>query len=304
MDVQLRSDALDRNAVIGSIQAVEMADGFALIRRWQDFLDVAGRANASTRRQYRRALVAFLADLCKDPRTVTEDDVISWLVEHDPKGGARKATIRAGRSFYQWALEREHVAANPFRAIPVPRPKYGRARYLDPADLARIFAAARSHRDPRVGPTLELMYHTGARVGSVVGIESGDIDLERGWIDFRIAKNADPYGVPLSDAALRACQELLALADYKPATAPHRRTTLVGVGRSRVMQWVQEVEAASGVECWSHLLRHTMATRLMNDPSVPPLIVAELLNHKSLDIVMKHYASGDEEMKRAAVAAL
>ena len=113
-------------------------DTFSLIRRWQDYLKVSGRANENTRRQYRRCIVAFLADVVGDPanehlrgiRDVTEDDVIAFLAAQDPRGGMRRQSLKALRSFYAWAERRRLLEDNPVRALPLPREKYGKAPTL------------------------------------------------------------------------------------------------------------------------------------------------------------------------------
>jgi len=277
---------------------MSFADGFMLIRRWQAFLEVSGRTNASTRQQYRRALVALIADLCKDPRDITEDDVVAWMVDRDPRGGSVAMTMRACHSFYTWALARDEIVPSPVRALVIPKRKYGRPPALSEQDLAFVLGVARVYRDPRLAPTLELMYATGARVGSIVGLSATDLDFERAWISFRVAKNDDSYAVPMNERARVACRELLGLADYHPATGK-RRATLVGVGRSRVLQWIQDIEDSSGIPVWSHLFRHTLLTELARDPSVPLVVAARIANHRDPKTTMRYVADREGAMAAA-----
>lgn len=308
MDVGTRTDALAHNSHVSSPgQPMPLADGFELIRRWYAFLTVSGRVNASTRKQYRRALIAMLADLCLDPRDVTEDDIVAWIVAPDeetgeprnPKGGAIAQTLKACHSFYGWALIREEIQPNPVRAIDVPRRKYGRPPALADDDLARVLSAARTYRDPRLAPTLELMYATAGRIGSICALTAADLDFQREWISFRVAKNDDPYGVPMNERARVACEELLSLADYAPATTRHRRPTLIGVGRSRVMQWIQDIEDSTGIPVWSHLFRHTILTELAHDPSVPMPVVSKMGNHKDTATTMRYVADREGALRDA-----
>jgi integrase len=279
-----------------------MDDPFALIRRWQAFLEVSGRANAETRRQYRRAFVAFLADLCIDPREVTEDDAVRWLAERSRlQGSLRPDTIRAARSFYHWAQARGEVHRDPFAALPVPRHKYGRAPYLKPAELEHVLRIARHHRDPRVAPTMELLYATGARVGTACALVADDVDLDAGWIRFRVMKGGSQHGVPLNERGRIAVLELLGLADYTPIRG-RRRPTLIGVGRSRVEQWIAEVQAEAGVRVWPHLLRHTILTELAHDPAVPFIVTSRIAGHRDPRITAEAYVGDDESAMRAALA--
>lgn len=276
----------------------DMSDGWALIRRWDQFLTVSGTVNDNTRRQYRRALVGFLADVCLDPRQVTEDVVVEWLAVQAVQSAG--SYLRALHSFYGWATAREVVTTSPVRAIKVPRRKYQRQPALTKDQLATIIQEARRHRDPRVAPTLELLLATGARVGSVCALTSDDVDLERGWVTFRVAKNDDPYGIPLSDRALAAVKELLSLADYTPQRGK-RRDTLVGVGRTRVEQWVQDVEDAAGIPVWPHKLRHAFITDLAHDASVPLAVASRLANHKDPRVTLSYMDQDDDQLRMALV---
>lgn len=283
-------------------EPMRLEDGFLLIRRWQSWLEASGRANENTRRQYRRAFVAFLADVCKDPRAITEDDVVDWLAPRArTKGSLRPDVIRAGRSFYLWALARDEVETNPFAAIPVPRRKYGRRPYLKPDELRRVLEAARRHRDPRVAPTLELLYATAARVGTACAIRAEDVDFDRGWVTFRVMKGDKPHGVPLNERAAAAVRELISLAGYTPPTGV-RRDTLIGVGRSRVEQWAQDVERASGVPVWPHLMRHSILTELAHDPDVPFIATSRIAGHEDPRVTAEFYVGDDETVLRSALA--
>jgi integrase len=208
-------------------------------------------------------------------------------------------TLRAAHSFYSWALAREEICPNPVRALLVPRRKYGRPPALTAADLQTVLGAARTYRDPRLAPTLELMYATGARIGSIVALTAADLDFERAWIEFRVAKNDDPYGVPMNERAKAACIELLSLADYHPRNSRTRRPTLVGVGRSRVMQWIQDIEDSTAIPVWSHLFRHTLLTELAHDPTVPIAVVSRLANHSDPRTTMRYVADREGALASA-----
>jgi integrase len=274
--------------------------GFALIRRWQAYLEASSRVSASTRQQYRRALIVLVADLCIDVTLITEDDVVGWITSHDARGGAVALTLKACHSFYGWAFAREVIVPNPVRALVVPRRKYGRPPALTDHDLVTVLGAARLYRDPRLAPTLELMYATGARIGSIVALTASDVDFERAWVEFRVAKNDDPYGVPMNERAKVALRELLSLSEYRPRhSCTPRRPTLIGVGRSRVMQWIQDIEDVTGIEVHSHLFRHTLLTELAHDPTVPIAVTARLANHKDPRTTMRYVADRESAMARA-----
>ncbi len=293
------------DASVGTLLALAPADPtadddgpFGLIRRWQQFLEVSGRAGENTRRQYRRYLLSFLADVLKDPREVTEDDVVSYLAGLDGRGHMRGMTIRALRSFYAWAEDRG-LCQSPVRRLRVPPRKYGPAPALSPSELERVLAAAGQLPDPRARPALELMYATGARISSLCAVMPEDVDLDRRRIVFRVAKGGQPYAVPLGPRGLRAAHELLELRDWKPRNVRARRPTLLGVGPFVVWRWCKAAGERTGLRVHPHLLRHTFATRLAEDPRVDVRTWVELMNHRDASLLRRYAAASEERMRRA-----
>jgi site-specific recombinase XerD len=199
---------------------------FGLIRRWQTFLEVEGRTNASTRRQYRGRILQFIADTLIELSDVTEDDVVDYLASLPSQGLSRGMVLRALKSFYRWAADHEIVDRNPVAKLRIKRGKLGPAPSLSTEDLEAMLVAAEGI-DPRARPTLELMYATGARIGSLVAVMPSDVKDNR--IFFRVAKNDNPYEVPLGTRGRKAADALLALGDLTPKMAGGRRKpTLVG----------------------------------------------------------------------------
>jgi integrase len=273
---------------------------FQLLRRWVDWMEVSGRHAETTRRQYRRYAVAFIADVLIPLDELTEDDIVAHLATLPANGGMRGQTIRALSSLCHFAHRHGAIANDPTTWLAVPRRRYGEAAYLEPDDLARVFAAA-ERLDPRARPTLELMYSTGARVGSICAVVSADVDLRKRQIDFRITKGDRPYTNPLNELALSAVERLLELADYQAPHAQSRRPTLVGVAPAVVQKWAKLAGEMVGLKVWTHLLRHTFCERIANDPEIPEIAVIELMNWADGSQI-RRYAQARGELKAKAAA--
>jgi site-specific recombinase XerD len=280
-------------------QTVPSAHPFAIIRDWQAWLEVSGRANAETRRQYKRYLLGFLADVTIDPLDVTKRDIWAWAQQASRQGATYGQTVRALKSFYRFAKREHLVKKNPAKAVEIPRSECLPPPMTSDEDLERFFAAA-ERVDPRARPTLELMFATGARIGSVAAAESKDVDLVRNVIHWRVAKNDDPYKSYLGKRGRRAAARLLELGDYMPPKVARRRATLVGVGAGRLWQWVDEASRSSGVDVWPHRLRHEFCHRVANDPAIPDFVASSLMNHKD-PRQLKVYALPFEELGRQGV---
>jgi integrase/recombinase XerD len=278
-----------------------METTFELLRGWQRYLEVAGRVSPNTARQYRRQVIAFLADVMVPLEQVTEDDVVGRLAEISPHGEARGALLRALKSFYGWAVSHGRLPTDPTRALRIPKRRYGRAPSLTEEELEAVLRAA-EQIDPRARPTIELMYATGARLGSIAAVMPEDVDLAGAWIDFREAKGDQPYGVPLGPRGLGAARRLLELRGYRPRTAASRRPTLVGVGPARIRQWVEEAGRRAGVRVWPHLLRHCTITRLAA-AGVDVRTIVEIANWRDPSQLRRYAAPVDANL-RAAVEVL
>lgn len=279
-------------------------DTFSLLRRWQDYLAVSGRCNATTRRQYRRYVFAFLADTLADPanlhlggiRDITEDDVIAYVAAQDARGGMRRQTLKGLHSFYAWAERRREITDNPVSALPLPREKYTKAPTLEADERELLFAAAEAI-DPRAQATMELMYATGARIGSLCGVMPQDIYTAksgRRWIHFAVAKGDRPYDVPLNVLGVTAVDRLLELLAFYPAHAPGRAPTLVGVGPETVWEWVHRAAEASEIQAWPHLFRHSFAADLED---VDDRTWAALMNHRDASLRRRYAAPKNDRME-------
>lgn len=280
--------------------SVPPQDVWAILSAWQTYLEVAGVCNENTRRQYRRAALAVMADTFRDLRGFTEDDVVTYLATLPAQGQMRGMVLRALKSFYDWAAARG-LCENPTTRLRVKKPKLGPAPTLTPEELERLFTAAEDV-DPRARAAMELMYSTGARISSLIAVEFDDVTLgPNPFITFRTAKGDRPYGVPLGHRGEKAARELLRLRDYVPRRGK-RSPTLVGVGAERFRQWCSAAGAASGIKINPHLLRHVFVSRLA-EANVDVRTVMELANWADPSQFRRYAAPSDLNLK-SAVAVL
>jgi integrase/recombinase XerD len=280
---------------------------FALVNEWAEWLGARGLSER-TIDSYWRYLLAAGRLAGKDPREFSERDVVEVMSAYPAKGGGRAMAIRAMRSFFAWAVDVEvaEMLLNPARRITVPRSKLPPAPRLSRDELGAVWTAA-EQIDPRARPTLVLLYFTGARVGSIVGVEPEHIRTDRlGGLSiyFAVAKGDFPYELPLeAPEAIEAVEELRGLLDWKPKMAVARRRTLVGVGEGTVWKWVSKAGALAGVRAYPHLVRHTMLSDLAQDPEVDVRTWVQVSNHRD-GSQLRRYAAASEPRIRGALARL
>lgn len=262
-----------------------------VLRKWDAYMKVTDMSE-STRRQYRRRVLNFAADMMLDPLTATEDDVVEYLAALSAKGPSKQNALRALRAFYRWASGKQ-ITENVTERLKSRKPKVGPAPFNTPEEIYRLFAAAVEHRpyDPRRQWTILLAFTTGARLGSLAAVMPEDVRGNQ--IYFRTAKGDRPYSQLLGPAGHTAAMELLKLKDWKPRLAERRLPTLIGVGPGRIWQWVNDAARESGVKSWPHLLRHSGATRLY-EHTKDPIRVAKWLNHADLSQIHRYVAVEDD----------
>jgi integrase/recombinase XerC len=162
-------------------------------------------------------------------------------------------------------------------------------RSLTPDEVARVLVACATGRGSpkRSVAVVRLALDLGLRIGEIAGLQLDDIDWERSTITLRGTKSRRQDVLPLQQAAGQA------LADYirheRPSSS-HRAvfvTHLAPRGRpigplalsALVKRAFRRVGITSGR---AHMLRHTLACRLVNGGS-PIKEVADILRHRSLD---------------------
>ena len=152
-----------------------------------------------------------------------------------------------------------------------------------------------------------LLYFTGARIGSICGVTPEHIRRDRQGnlsIYFAVAKGDSPYELPLAaPEAAQAVDDLLGLMEFKPKMAVARRPTLVGVGEGTVWKWVSQAGKRAGVHAYPHLVRHTFASDLAQDPDVDLRTWVEAMNHRD-GSQLRRYAAASEPRVRTALGRL
>lgn len=182
------------------------------------------------------------------------------------------------------------------------RPKYerpklpaGRVRWLTHAEAERLTSGAAMH----LQPLLTFLLNTGARIGEAMALSWREVDLKARRIVFLDTKNGTNRGVPLNDAAWLALANLQGREGAvfrRPDGLPYEIT-----------EWRSgNIERAFGTACKRagindfrpHDCRHTFASWCVM-AGVPLRTVAELLGHKTLNMVLRYSHLSTEHLQEA-----
>jgi len=301
-----------------------------LIHRYLEHLEGNRNLSPHTVRAYEGDLLRFLDFLASDflarpagevqPAEVDGLAVRSFLAALHTRGLGRRSQARAlaaVRGLLRFACREGILAANPAQGVPAPKLPTTLPRHLRPGEVEALLeapaaadpspgsepapggalAAALARRDRAV---LELLYAAGLRVGELVGLDWGSIDLSARMVRV-LGKGGKermvPFGRPAAAAlrrwlldweSVRAPQGKAAWgepADHagageEPVFLNHRGGRLSDRSVRRIIdRWIEQAALARGVH--PHTLRHTFATHLL-EGGADVRVVQELLGHASV----------------------
>lgn len=195
-------------------------------------------------------------------------------------------------------------------------------------DEERILAAIRESRSPGLLPLFVLSVDTGLRASELRNLHRRDLALtwgggaiEQGWIAVSLSKTEGGAGrtIPLSR---RACAVLTLWLSRFPSAGPEayvfpahkigftgnsRRSNLYAVDLSRpIGSWKKawrDALRATGLHYRWHDCRHTLVSRLAENPTVSEQTIMTLAGHVSKSMLAR-YSHIRSAAKQAAIATL
>jgi integrase/recombinase XerD len=241
-----------------------------------DHLRVERALAKNTLEAYSRDLgeLAKHVDGVEDPKEVTNDHVLAFVVAASRRGKAARSSARqlsALRGFFKFLVRERAIETDPTELVE--RPKLARKlpRVLSYDDVERLLAAPPSDtaRGIRDSAMIHLMYASGLRVSELCSLKLGDLDRRVGTVS-PLGKGGKRRIVPVGQIALERIEIYLELvrAQAKGATTdPHLFLSPRGKRFTRQGLWKLLKAYARGVGITApispHKLRHSFATHLL-----------------------------------------
>ncbi|WP_049621735.1 site-specific integrase [Frateuria defendens] len=107
----------------------------------------------------------------------------------------------------EWRLG---LAQNPVALVRKPKPAEGRNRRLSEAEEHALMAAVDAHSNPMLEWIVRIAVETGMRSGEILGLHRAQVDIKRRIVRLSDTKNDSARTVPLTRAATKVFQEVLA----------------------------------------------------------------------------------------------
>ena len=185
--------------------------------------------------------------------------------------------------------------SNPCRHVKRYR-ETGRERFLSAAELMSLGKALNETEADGAAEAvtaIKLLALTGCRVGEILGLSWGDVDLERGVIELADAK-AGPRSVMLGAPAEALLKGLKRRSGWVVESAPGKPLAYFRLSRA----WLNIREKARLGTARLHDLRHGYATAA-GGLGLNAFIIRDLLGHRTLSQTGK-YVEADTDPLRAA----
>ncbi len=211
-------------------------------------------------------------------------------------------TVNLLKAITGHALSEGYITHSPFvnKETRVKVPKEARRRIFTPEEREEIFMAAK-HRDKRLFVLFKMLYYTGQRPKSIIGLKAKDIDLKQRTISVDPIKDQAGTTVPIADRLYPILK--VWLKDAEP------NQPIFNIGYDRFQKIAKAVFAPynKGLDrkkdphAWASMysFRHTSAT-VMLAKSGSIEMVQGVLNHADARTT-KIYAKLADEAKRKGV---
>ncbi len=280
----------------------------------EDFLAdmrAAGKSDA-TLRNYERDALALAVWYRGDLGAVTTPVLREYLRGLDHLAPATRARHRVSiRALFRWAAEMGLVEADPAEQLPGVKVPEGQPRALQPGEVARILTVITDRRDRLL---FQLMADTGVRVSEALSVRLERIRLAAQELTVVGKGKRERTVYLIQTEALGLLRRYLRhqgwLAKdgetitekgllFRPDAAKQRAGKAgLPIHYTTIQQrWKGYCQLAK-VDATVHQLRHTFATRLVNEGK-PLEVVQKVLGHRNPATTQRYAVVSDETVRRA-----
>ncbi len=196
------------------------------------------------------------------------------------------------------------LKTNPLIDLEIPAVKNKLPKYLTLEDSIELLTKVEGENLERNYCILTLFLNCGMRLSELVGLNFKDINLENRTMRL-LGKGNKERIIYINDACVSA------LSNYykvRPVNPKEQNAVFLSkqnsrISRRRVQQIVEESLLAAGLDnkgVTTHKLRHTAATLMYQHGHVDPLVLKEILGHKSIATTEIYTHLSNDNMKKAA----
>ena len=223
---------------------------------------------------------------------VDAQDLTSYVLELHERGYSdttRARKLASAKSMFGFLLEEGVITRDPTENLSSPRTGRSLPVALTVEEVEALLSTPEGDapEDLRDRAMLELLYASGMRVGELVSLDLGDMDLDQSFVRC-FGKGAKERLIPIHQQAVQVIKAYLAAG--RPALANRRSEDAAflnqkGQRLTRQGFWLilRRLTIRAGIQrkISPHTLRHSFATHLLRG-GAPLRHVQELLGHASI----------------------
>lgn len=237
-----------------------------------------------------RALAQFTDGKKIDMRSITEEDILSFLTRRKDKSLSSATmfiTALSVRLFYRFLAKRHLIKLDPTLNLSLPQVEESIPDPVIPPDMDKLLKEPPIEKYSlwRTHLLAELAYASGLRASEITGLRLDQINLDDGYIRLRRKRRKERL-VPLGPRIIEKLKRYLAI---RAKAFPENATFLFLSHRGRPIDrktfwWLlKRLAERAGIQgsVSPHKLRHAFATDLMSRGVGLPAI-QELMSHGSI----------------------
>lgn len=269
-----------------------------VVSAYRDYLvqqEGLNRLGPATRRDYLRIARRFLGFYAKvSLEQITPEHVERWLIERRVSPRTMHSDLLRLRAFFRWLVDSHHLLKNnpcdrahrP-RWFPAPRPAPSEAEFV---------ALCRATRTLEELVMLEVLYHTGLRIGEFLQLQVGQVDLDRRLVRLT-SKGRRIHEVPFTP-------QVADLLRYWIGAHKHGWVFSWRQDCGRSPEYVGNMIRRLGREIGltypltAHLLRHGLA-RTLKTSEMPLAAIQQVLRHQKIQTTIDMYGRLQSEDVRS-----